>query len=384
VLLPAPAGRLGPDGYTLVRPQPGREAAEVTLTVQSAGREITQSLRLESRLYSAGERNEIFLQTEAEMKQSVLGENSSLQEVCAPLNFACEPSVKGMYACWSAADPELIGSDGRLMPGIDYGEGRPVKLKLVMSFQAEERTAEMTVILRNRPLSSDGLWQLSLAEAVAQADSRDAAQERLVLPQDINGEAVTYTELRTGRDNLWIAAGGLLAGLAAVMLPEQRRREGLSARRRELEQDYSELVGKLVVLTGAGLTVRGAWERIARDYARDLQRGSCCRAAYEEIRLMLAGMSQGIMEEEAYRRLGQRCGLRPYMRLAGILETNVKTGTKGLSAMLSAEASEARELRLQLARRRGEEVSSRLLLPMMMLFVLILVILIAPAFLSFG
>ena len=52
------------------------------------------------------------------------------------------------------------------------------------------------------------------------------------------------------------------------------------------------------------------------------------------------------------------------------------------SALLAAESAEAFRERLQLARRQGEQISARLLIPLLLLFALILVLLMVPAFFS--
>ena len=172
--------------------------------------------------------------------------------------------------------------------------------------------------------------------------------------------------------------------LAAVpLLRVQRRKEAVKERRMLLEEAFSELVSKLSVLMGAGASLKNAWERIVSDYRKEKGDDPKRRhPLYEEMDLTLRLMRQGFTEEEALTRFGERTGLPCYLRLVNLLESRQRTGMKDFCSVLSIEAREAFEHRLTLARRRGEKISSKLLMPMIVLFALVVMILIIPAFLS--
>ena len=147
---------------------------------------------------------------------------------------------------------------------------------------------------------------------------------------------------------------------------------------------YPELASSLVVLMGAGLSIRGAWESMVMSYRRSLLNGKKKHAMYEEMSYAWNALNRGESEEKVYTEFGRRCGLPAYLRLGSLLESNRKKGSRGLIPLLKEEADQATEERLRTARRLGEEASSKLLLPMVLLFSLILVILMIPAMLSFG
>jgi hypothetical protein len=147
--------------------------------------------------------------------------------------------------------------------------------------------------------------------------------------------------------------------------------------------DYGEFVGELTVLTGAGLSVRQAWNRIVFNMQAGQEKGAERKYLYREMLLTKNAMDRGVAEEYAYKDFGRRCGQPPYLRLGSLLETNVRKGSKSLNVMLRQEAEDAFGDRMQLARREGEKISSKLLIPMMLQFVLVLIILMVPAFMSF-
>ena len=73
-----------------------------------------------------------------------------------------------------------------------------------------------------------------------------------------------------------------------------------------------------------------------------------------------------------------------YKKLAAIIIQNVKRGTDGLKESLSTETKNAFEERKQTARKLGEEAGTKLLFPMIMMMGIVLIIIVIPAYFSFG
>lgn len=119
------------------------------------------------------------------------------------------------------------------------------------------------------------------------------------------------------------------------------------------------------------------------DYRRTEEKAGK-RAAYEEMAAAYYLMQRGVPEIQAYSEFGNRCRVLPYRKLAGILEQNVKNGSKSLTPVLEAEMEAAFEQRKNLARRLGEEASTKLLLPLFMMLLIVMVMITVPAFLAFG
>lgn len=72
-----------------------------------------------------------------------------------------------------------------------------------------------------------------------------------------------------------------------------------------------------------------------------------------------------------------------YRKLGNMLEQNIRKGTAGLLEELKQEVQEALEDRKALAFRMGEEASTKLLMPMILLLGIVLIICIAPALMTF-
>lgn len=81
----------------------------------------------------------------------------------------------------------------------------------------------------------------------------------------------------------------------------------------------------------------------------------------------------GVPEGAAYENFGKRTGVREYVRLSTFLTQNLKKGSSTLLQQLKEESVQAEELRIQNARKLSEEATTKLLLPMVMLLVVVMV-----------
>ena len=66
------------------------------------------------------------------------------------------------------------------------------------------------------------------------------------------------------------------------------------------------------------------------------------------------------------------------------LINNLEKGNRDICNQLSFEAKQAYEQRILLAKKLGEEASTKMLIPMMLMMVLVMVIVMAPAVMGFS
>ena len=103
---------------------------------------------------------------------------------------------------------------------------------------------------------------------------------------------------------------------------------------------------------------------------------------YEEMKITLREMQSGVSEPEAYERFGKRCNITNYIKFGTLLSQNLRKGSKDISEILRMEAIQSFENRKSMARRRGEEVGTKLLLPMIGMLGVVLIMVMVPAFLT--
>ncbi len=214
-------------------------------------------------------------------------------------------------------------------------------------------------------------------------DMKQQTEDRLLLPSVYEGNRLMYFKPEEADYRILPVLGFLLAALLHVK-EEFDRKSQAKIREQQLLFDYSEVVSKLVVYIGAGLTVRGAWERIAAGYKEAVKQGKrSARPTYEEMVKTASQISSGLSEGRAYSEFGRRCGLQAYIKLSTLLEQSQKNGSRQLRPALELEMASAFELRKNLAKKLGEEAGTKLLLPLFMMLGVVMVMIVVPAFLSF-
>ena len=167
----------------------------------------------------------------------------------------------------------------------------------------------------------------------------------------------------------------LFGPVIAVLLyywTDQEINRKLAARKRQMLIDLPGFVNTLTLLISAGLPLTEAISKSFRANKED-------RPLYRELARMLAEARAGKPLAQAYEDLAQRCKVPEITRFVSILLQNLNRGNADLVLVLRGLAQEAWDKRKEIARKQGEEASSKLVFPMVMVFVAITIIVLAPA-----
>lgn len=235
-----------------------------------------------------------------------------------------------------------------------------------------------------RALSRYESLLLRLQQAITAEDEGSLGENMLSLPTEIDGQRIYYSE-HEDRSYLLLPLLGVIAAMAIYMRQGQARRTEKKQREALLMLDYSELVSKLMVYIGAGLTVRNALETISQHFDALIARGiKEDRPLYQELRTMVIQFRRNMPESEIYLSFGRRVNLKPYTKLVSLIEQNRMNGARNLRAMLELEMEDAFEQRKTTARRLGEEAGTKLLLPLFIMLGIVMIIVIVPAMSALG
>lgn len=142
-----------------------------------------------------------------------------------------------------------------------------------------------------------------------------------------------------------------------------------------IQYDFPDFLNKLVLLINAGMTVPRAWEKIVRDR-------QSLTPLYEELSITYLEIRNGKPEMAAYEDFARRCRVKEITKFVTLIIQNLRKGSGELVPLLKLQSNECWELRKNMARRLGEEASTKLVLPLMIMFVGILVIVMLPAVLQ--
>lgn len=143
--------------------------------------------------------------------------------------------------------------------------------------------------------------------------------------------------------------------------------------------EYPEFVEKLLLLCNAGLTIRNALQKIIEDYSKTHTKKSYLMA---ELEYALNKIKSGYSESDVYAEFGRRCKLHSYIKLASLLQQNLKRGSADLKTELQIEIHEAFLAHKNLILQTGEKTTTKMLFPMILILIVVIGIIMIPSFLS--
>lgn len=345
-------------------------------------KKVPLAVRIGERRYTKEQAADAIHMAAEELSAQIAGGNESLEQVQSRLELVTWLDKYGISVRWQPDDTELISASGEVFNSGCPESGRETFLTATLKAgeYAEDYIYRVNVLPPGRTQEEKEL--AAFENFLMEKEEEQKYSEVFILPEEFEGKTLTYSADR-GRSSLMFPLLGILAAILLPLKDRQREQEAKKKRECQMMMDYSEILSRLVVFLGAGLSVRKAWAKIVEDYRRTEEKAGK-RAAYEEMAAAYYLMQRGVPEIQAYSEFGNRCRVLPYRKLAGILEQNVKNGSKSLTPVLEAEMEAAFEQRKNLARRLGEEASTKLLLPLFMMLLIVMVMITVPAFLAFG
>ena len=202
----------------------------------------------------------------------------------------------------------------------------------------------------------------------------------MTLPEQIGGRKAEWSFPAETR-----AFGILVLGAGGAVLlwvsEKQRKKEERKKEILQMKMDYPQIINKLTLYIGAGMTIRRAWFCIAQDYEKNREKTGK-RKAYEEMVCTMNQIRGGGSEGECYENCGARCGITSYRKFGMLLSQNLRKGPRGITETLRREAEEAFEERMNQAKKLGEEAGTKLMIPMFLMLAVVFLIVMVPALLS--
>ena len=348
--------------------RPDFEGEEQQILVEGLGEEgIPLEVQISPRQYKPEEARALYQQILEELPGRILGENASLSQVEHDLELIREIPEYGVSLKWESSRPEFVDSYGRVNRQGMGEEKEEVWLRVELTDSHTSETYQLQAWVLPETTTPQENALLQLKERLKEEDYAQRYSPVLKLPEELEGKALAYRSLQEPVFAS-IAFLGVAAALMLVVKERSDREREIKERKNQLLLDYPELLSKMMIFLGAGMTARNAWEQMTEDYLRLRKLGKReKRWVYEEMYEACGQMKRGIPEGQAYLEFGRRCGLPCYTKFAGFLEQSRKNGAKNLREHLRLEMEEAYEQRKHEAKRLGEEASTKLLLPLFLL-----------------
>lgn len=341
------------------------------------------SVEVSEQAYPREQVQELFGRCTGLLDVVILGDNESPDHVDSNLNLVTAVPGEPVDVSWELDRYDVMNVRGELQKEALKEEGIMVNLRGTLTYRQDETQQalyECTVMVYPAVAGEEEAQRQRLEEIIQERDKQTQTEEALSLPETVGGKPVRYYR-QTNLRGVTVMALALFTLVLLCLRERQEEQKKLQERKRQMLLDYPEIVSKLTLLLGAGMTVKRAWRKTVQDY-EEIKPEWGERYAYEEMARAAREMESGVTESESYERFGRRCQVQEYIKLGALLSQNLRKGTRGLTQLLTAEAVQAFEERKARARRLGEEAGTKLLAPMFLMLAVVLLIVIVPAFLS--
>lgn len=319
----------------------------------------------------------------AEIEGSFLGENENVNEVYNPVIMR-EEYVNGIVTCdWTLDSHGVMSPDGTIrFDNLD----KPTQVTAYAALSCEDSMSpyEITFTVVPPPIGSEAGFRYELSKLLEKADEESRLSDTMTVPKEMNGKPIVWKEKEshTGEELSLFGIAAFFLLLFGGWEEEKRQRK---MRQQELSYDYPDIVSRLSLFVGAGITPKASFERMGNWYSSYLNEPKATvRPGFEAVRVMNRRMADGVSETESYRLFGEDTGHKDYRKLALMLCQNLKKGSRDLIDQLEKEERNAYEDRKQKAKIAGEEASTKLLVPMLMMLGVLLVVLILPSIWGMG
>ena len=369
------------------RNDPGDDSKEISLILSGDGVEEQEyDLEIYERRLTEFEAQKYFEKAIVEINDSFyLGEENAkyVTEKVNPSDKYVEKMVK---AEWTFSE-NIISDDGvidedRLEKYEDYQQGVVVTAQVELQCQDYVEEYDFHFVVFPKKLSEQEQIIKQIGQSIAEQLSIPG-EEIVVLPNEIGGKKLTWKETSQHLVAKVIAVELIVIILICIM-KQKKKSEELKKRKKDMELEYSEIVSKMAILLGSGMSVKQAWSNISARYLDKRKKNQMSEIPiYEEMLITEREINDGKSERIAYQNFCERVNIMCYHRLIRLLISSLDRGSRNICENLEQESEEAFEERKAVARRLGEEASTKMLLPMMIMMSIVIAVIIVPAILSF-
>ena len=248
----------------------GSKLEDLEVTVQGKAEKIPIEVEIAERQYSSKEVLEVFDRIISRMDELILGENKSLDRIEQDMVLLTKIPDAPVEVSWELDRYDVLNVRGEIQQDNLKEEGTLVNLSAVLTYRenAEEQALyQCTVKVFPRTLDEDEKVRKRIEEEIQKQEKECRTSKLVKLPDKVlNREAVYYQKMDFRGLVLVIMAA--LIGVLLYALEIQKRGKEKEKKKGQMLLDYPEILNKMSLFLGAGMTAKRAWRKVVEDYER--------------------------------------------------------------------------------------------------------------------
>lgn len=375
-------------GITIKKPGYSEGEQEIVLQLEKEEEETQIEVNILPKKLPEKEAEQKMEAALLEIKKHMKGKNKDLGHVVSDLDFSLDEEQYPFEAEYKIEpyllidDEGVVRNDKASLKELGYGEedfkkGIPFSIEVILNYGEIEKSENFVGCIFPKQESAIEQAFAKAAEVIKKQEQDARYEESVTFPTNINGVRVTRID-HAGKSPLLIIVLGMVIAVFLLVREAENKKETEKRHLEELRRCYPWFVNELVLLLGAGMQMKNIFAVLIKEYD-----GGNKNALIQELKIAYHGLEVGMSEDQVYYQLGRRLKLPCYIKLMTILEQNLKKGSKGMRDVMEQEEIHALEERKNLAKKYGEEAETKLLGPMVLLLIIIMLIIMIPAFMSF-
>lgn len=331
----------------------------------------------------------------AYLDEHLNGDNSSLDKVTQDINVELPAEDFPFDIEIRPSDYRLVNEEGEVRNDTESlieqgfsnekilgGLSVVINIKLIYDDISKDKDYEITIYPPEK-----SAWEESVDEVLklyTEQEKKSAYDEGFELPSGYKNLIIAFSDNGHKKAVVLLVVGVVLVVLLVLKEVEDKKNEELAIRR-NLLLSYPWFINELVLFLGAGMQIKKIFTMMVNDYkTKGEEKQDYRQPLIDDLITALNDFDIGMSEGEIYYRLGRRLKLPCYVKVMTLLEQNVTKGSKGMVLLLEQEEKNAMTERINLAKQRGEEAGTKLLGPMILLLLIVMLMIMIPAFLSFS
>ncbi len=281
----------------------------------------------------------------------------------------------------TSLDKDLIDPAGRILWEA-VKEQETARIQVVISAFGQTRTQIVTCLLDPR--------EYTLEEQIDRVASElekgtYLTQEGLELPSGNDRNTTFLWRKPRQEDHSRLLFAILLVGvmpILVVLARSQRSRTEQKKRQAMIGRRCPDMLNKIMILLGSGMSLVRAWETITGDYLEQQTHDRVKEPLYEEMLLAQNRFHNGISFSDAIKEFADRSQVKEIRQFVSILQTSWKRGDEHVLTHLRELHDRSWETRRNETRKMSEEADTKLLMPLMMMLVVVMIIVLTPAMMT--
>lgn len=304
-----------------------------------------------------------------DFETELIGDNEDLLHIRGDIHIPENPE-KVFDITWLSDSPKILASTGKVNTD-EITDKAFVTLTATIEYGALSASHEYRLGIEGRKDAT----VIELVEGeLYDLEQENRNQKEILIPKDLSGVKVSL-EQEKNNTSVYMFLLGTLFCIILAFRKAAGLKQDIRNRDRRLMDLYPWFVNSLWLTLGAGVTVKSGIKQL-------IAGGENGSPLVLELEYAINQIDSGLDEAKAYEDLGRRIGLDAYVRLMHQLSRNLKIGTKDLLRLMEDELGAALEIRKENAKRKGEEASTKLLFPMVVLLLIVMLMIVTPVLVS--